>query len=219
MKKAFLSIFSLSLLISIETQAQELTGDTKLACEAILCLSSGTRPSECNPALNRFYSISAKKISDTIKKRRNFLNLCPVSYNDDLVLRDLTQNVLPASNPEECKPNYLNRQIETKQVFSNSNKNKFFTRYYRVNPNIPNHCNILFQHSYTDYQIPKYNCTGEFYSQLEWNLSAKLTPISFQEFLKLDENQKYSYTYSCGSESTCISYNRKTPFNKQCWSY
>jgi len=26
-----------------------LTGDTRLACEAILCLSSGTRPSECTP--------------------------------------------------------------------------------------------------------------------------------------------------------------------------
>ena len=27
-----------------------LTGDTRLACEAILCLSSGTRPSECTPS-------------------------------------------------------------------------------------------------------------------------------------------------------------------------
>ena len=29
-------------------QAEELTGDVKLACEAILCLSTGNRPSELN---------------------------------------------------------------------------------------------------------------------------------------------------------------------------
>lgn len=36
----------------IDTGQYELTGDTKLACEAILCLSSGTRPGECGPALS-----------------------------------------------------------------------------------------------------------------------------------------------------------------------
>ena len=60
--------------------AQEvLTGDTRLACEAVLCLASGTRPSECAPSLNRYFSITARKFKDTLKKRRNFLNLCPVS--------------------------------------------------------------------------------------------------------------------------------------------
>ncbi|ECK9767893.1 conjugal transfer protein, partial [Salmonella enterica subsp. enterica] len=28
------------------------TGDVRLACEAVLCLSSGTRPSECAPLLD-----------------------------------------------------------------------------------------------------------------------------------------------------------------------
>jgi len=40
----------------------ELSGDTKLACEAILCLSSGTRPSECAPSIRRFFSIKHKKL-------------------------------------------------------------------------------------------------------------------------------------------------------------
>ena len=56
-----------------------LTGDTRLACEALLCLSSGIRPSECSPALSRYFGISKRKFSDTIKARLNFLNLCPVS--------------------------------------------------------------------------------------------------------------------------------------------
>lgn len=37
------------------------TGDVRLACEAVLCLSSGTRPSECAPSLKRYFSISQKE--------------------------------------------------------------------------------------------------------------------------------------------------------------
>ena len=37
------------------------TGDARLACEAVLCLSSGTRPSECAPLLKRCFSISQKE--------------------------------------------------------------------------------------------------------------------------------------------------------------
>ena len=44
----------------IDTDQYELSGDTKLACEAILCLSSGTRPGECGPALSRYFGISKK---------------------------------------------------------------------------------------------------------------------------------------------------------------
>ena len=48
--------------------AQEvLTGDTRLACEAVLCLASGTRPSECAPSLNRYFSISARELQEQIK--------------------------------------------------------------------------------------------------------------------------------------------------------
>lgn len=56
---------------------QELTGDTKLACEAILCLSTGQRPDQCTPPIQRYFSISFRRISDTLRGRTNFLNLCP----------------------------------------------------------------------------------------------------------------------------------------------
>jgi hypothetical protein len=55
------------------------TGDTRLACEATLCLSSSTRPSECNPSLSRYFGISYRKLSDTIRTRLNFLQLCPAA--------------------------------------------------------------------------------------------------------------------------------------------
>ena len=56
-----------------------LTGDTRLACEAILCLSSSSRPSECAASLKKYYSLRAKKWHQTVTKRKNFLKLCPAS--------------------------------------------------------------------------------------------------------------------------------------------
>jgi len=56
-----------------------LTGDTRLACEAILCLSSSSRPSECAASLKKYYSLRAKKWHQTVTKRKNFLKLCPLS--------------------------------------------------------------------------------------------------------------------------------------------
>lgn len=54
-----------------------LTGDTRLACEAILCLSSGQRPNECMASLQRYFSIRHRRPSDTFNARRNFLDMCP----------------------------------------------------------------------------------------------------------------------------------------------
>lgn len=59
-----------------------LGGDERLACEALLCLSSGTRPQECAPALSRYFSIGGKKWGDVLRGRTNFLNLCPVASSD-----------------------------------------------------------------------------------------------------------------------------------------
>lgn len=54
-----------------------LTGDTRLACEAILCLSSATQPAECQPSLQRYYSIVRRRLRDTIQARNDFLSQCP----------------------------------------------------------------------------------------------------------------------------------------------
>ncbi|EOI3667759.1 TrbM/KikA/MpfK family conjugal transfer protein [Campylobacter coli] len=210
-------IASLLLLISSNAFADDiLTGDTKLACEAILCLSSGTRPSECSSSLARYFSIKFKKPWKTINARRAFLNLCPIQNDaniEDLVLNNLVDDVLPVSDPRQCTPNYLNTQVETKRSYST-----FGIMSYRINPNMPNFCHALINHAYTDYKTPKYKCTGEFYNSLEWKLSAKLQLITQQAYESLSDDQRYMISRTCGDRN-CYDYYQKIPFTKECWTY
>lgn len=77
MKTKILTLLAASLLAPTIAAAEGgLSGDAKLACEAILCLSSGTRPGECTPSLNRYFSISHKYLSDTIRGRVSARTLC-----------------------------------------------------------------------------------------------------------------------------------------------
>lgn len=64
--------------------ADLLEGDERTACEAILCLSSGDRPSECSPPIEKYFSIKHKRLSDTLRARRDFLNLCPASKDQGM---------------------------------------------------------------------------------------------------------------------------------------
>ncbi len=78
-KQIYASMLLLSLTSIPIVQAQEsLQGDEKLACEALLCLAASTRPTECIPPIRRYFSISYRRFSDTLRGRLNFLNLCPV---------------------------------------------------------------------------------------------------------------------------------------------
>lgn len=161
-----------SLLLMSSVQAEDvLTGDTKLSCEAILCLSSGTRPSECNPSLQRYFSISAKKWKDTVAKRKSFLQLCPTgssdtnsiasnSYTaaDQAQFENYRDNVLANSNSTQCTAEALNQNIETSYSDNLS---------YRISPNIPSTCNTIYDSVYTDIAKPTYVCTGEYSNNLE----------------------------------------------------
>ncbi|MEI2587431.1 TrbM/KikA/MpfK family conjugal transfer protein, partial [Acinetobacter baumannii] len=62
-------------------QIDVLTGDTRTACEVILCLSSaqGKGIAECKAPLRKYFSIKAKKWHKTLAKRRAFLDLCPAA--------------------------------------------------------------------------------------------------------------------------------------------
>ena len=210
-------IASLLLFIGSNAFADDvLTGDTRLACEAILCLSSGTRPGECSSSLARYFSIKFKKPWKTINARRAFLNLCPIQNDaniEDLVLNNLVDDVLPVSDPRQCTPNYLNTQVETKRSYST-----FGIMSYRINPNMPNFCHALINHTYTDYKTPKYKCTGEFYNSLEWKLSAKLQLITQQAYESLSDDQRYMISRTCGDRN-CYDYYQKIPFTKECWTY
>ncbi|HAN9603858.1 TPA: conjugal transfer protein TrbM [Escherichia coli] len=91
---------------SLPAQAQEFTGDVRLACEAILCLSTGQRPGECSPSLSRYFGIHKKKLSDTIKARHNFLNLCP---DDQGQMSELKSAI--ANGAGRCDAAALNSQL------------------------------------------------------------------------------------------------------------
>src|SRR5699024_6519977 len=93
-------ISSASLLTIIPNSAYALSGTEKLACSAVLCLSSGERPSECNPSLNHYFSIDHTSWADTVKDRNHFLNQCPWSAGLELM------------------PNYVETEKQMKDLFS-----------------------------------------------------------------------------------------------------
>lgn len=78
-----MSFIALTLSVSQSSYAAgeaELTGDPRIACEVLLCLSSpkdAAKTPECHPPLRHFYSIRARKWKNTINKRKKFLELCP----------------------------------------------------------------------------------------------------------------------------------------------
>jgi hypothetical protein len=113
-----------------------LTGDTGLACEAILCLSSGTRPSECTPSLNRYFGISFKKWKDTLKGRINFLNLCPV-VSTDTNMSSLVRAI--GEGAGRCDASYLNA---TQMTWSDSGSS--------ISNSLPTYCSTYTSHAYTD---------------------------------------------------------------------
>lgn len=69
-----LSCFAFSSAYRTATAEEILTGDSRLACEVILCLSSAVQPVACSPSLTRYFGITADDVFDA---RWNFLNLCP----------------------------------------------------------------------------------------------------------------------------------------------
>lgn len=131
--------------ISTQASAQEvLTGDTRLACEAILCLATGTRPSECTPSLQRYFSISYRRFTDTIRGRLNFLNLCPVS-NQTPEMSSLVNAM--ANGAGRCDPTSLNRTL----LWGNSD-------YVYISNQLPDYCAAYTTHAYTNLGdvAPKY---------------------------------------------------------------
>jgi hypothetical protein len=102
----FLALFALVAQAAVDIE--ELTGDTKLSCEAILCLSSGERPSECEPSLRHFFGIHKDTTAKTIKARTEFLSLCPIVSEDDNVKKRVKQI---AKGAGRCDAAYLNSTL------------------------------------------------------------------------------------------------------------
>lgn len=192
MKKIFFSLALCSLVFSNTLNADGiLAGDTKLACEAILCLSSGTRPSECTPSINKYFSIKHKKWDDTVNARRNFLRLCPVDGADakDPAFANLRDNILPNVDSRKCTADYINSNPEKKCIKENCGERRCSCDEYAYKPatKMPIGCQALIKHAYTNIK-PVNTCkTTRWYSQNEWRTGKVINSISKDEFLKRKE--------------------------------
>ena len=130
-----------------------LEGDKRLACEALICLSSGNRPSECDPALSHFYSIKKKKLSDTLDARHDFLSLCP-SSNQTKEMASLADAI--ARGAGRCDAAALNAGLGAWRGTSDDG-------YPIISNTRPGYCSVYASHEYTafDDDLPRYVGTPE----------------------------------------------------------
>lgn len=140
----------------VKANNSELTGDTKLACEAILCLSSGTKPNECSPGISRYFGITHRKWSDTVNARRDFLNMCPRGQDDKPVDPALVENIVQGAG--RCDAAYLNntlaRQVEkqvcpTSWVSSNDDNGCYIKIVTIIGNSKPAYCSAFANSDYT----------------------------------------------------------------------
>lgn len=122
--------------------AQLFTGDTKLACEAILCLSSGIRPAECTPSLRKYFSIHRRKLSDTFRARLSFLNLCPVAQQTP-EMRSLVAAMSQGAG--RCDAAYLNASMS----YGGNGQDGLESVY--IGNTWPAYCQALYGHVYSGY--------------------------------------------------------------------
>lgn len=134
--------------IPATASAQELLmGDTRLACEAILCLSTGTQPGECTPSLRRYFSISHRKLSDTIRGRINFLNLCPAAHQTPQMAALVNAQVNGAGRCDAASLNAVARSwtgLDEGMVY--------------ISNQMPSYCTAYTSNAYTDFSgaVPRY---------------------------------------------------------------
>lgn len=152
MKKLFVMIILMVTLESttITVSAQDiLTGDTRLACEAILCLSSSVHPNECVPSLSRYFNIVKRKLSDTIRARLDFLHLCPVASQTP-EMQSLVSAISRGAG--RCDAQSLNATLVS---WTEDYDNRTY-----ISDQMPNYCAAYTGHAYTDFSssgtLPRY---------------------------------------------------------------
>lgn len=154
MRSLILSALCLCLMSTAPCRAEVLTGDTRLACEATLCLSSGMRPGECGPSLNRYFGINLKEWGDTLQARKNFLNLCP--SNGAPGMPSLVDSIVNAAG--QCDAKHLNRALAYQVEIKVCDEDRFWLEpeercYIKtitvIGDRLPSHCRAYFDHQYT----------------------------------------------------------------------
>lgn len=135
-------------------QGEVLGGDVGLACEALLCLSSGERPGECSRSLSRYFSISYDDWGDTLRARRNFLNQCPSASAEGMP--SLVENIVNAAG--QCSASVLNRVMRRSKVIIVCDDRRYWLPdeerchkevIYYIDNTMPGYCRAYDAHQYT----------------------------------------------------------------------
>lgn len=146
MKKNLIRMgLALAILAPVSARA-DLTGIVKLACEAVLCLSSGTQPAACAPSLAHYFGIDGE---DMFSDRLDFLNLCPTSSAPNMP--SLVNAIVKAAG--RCDAAQLNRRTKIVQVPNKCNQfmqtNSCGTHDVVVIDNsFPQYCTAYYTHAY-----------------------------------------------------------------------
>lgn len=128
-----------------------LSGTTRLACEAILCLSSADRPAECNPALAHFFGLKKRKLRDLLTVRLEFLSLCPAAH-ESAEMRSLVSAL--AQGAGRCDAKTLNRLLR----HDRGPGGDYGTTGSAISDKLPNYCSAQATHAYSALRdtLPKY---------------------------------------------------------------
>lgn len=118
-----------------------LQGDERLACEAVMCLSTSKRPHECHPAIKRYFSISLRKPWKTIEARIQFLEQCPISSERKSSLISALAN-----GAGQCDANSLNAMLR-RQHFDDDGV---------ISDQMPEYCMAYASHEWTRVRLPLY---------------------------------------------------------------
>lgn len=127
---------------AVPAHSQVLTGDTRLACEAVLCLATAQRPTECTASLTRYFGIKFKKPGDTIRERIKFLNLCPVAGSSPLMASLISAMGAGAGS---CDAASLNLALQTVQFGGDDGGSRPY-----ISNILPAICKAYTQHAYAD---------------------------------------------------------------------
>jgi hypothetical protein len=104
------SVAAATLILPHAASAQELlTGETRLACEAIICLSSGSKPDECSPSLQRYFGIAGGLGATRSGGRLDFLKLCPAASDTTHNMSSMVRAL--ANGAGRCDAAYLNATL------------------------------------------------------------------------------------------------------------
>lgn len=178
------------------------TGDTRLSCEAILCLASPVLPAECSSSLARYFAIHFKKPWKTLEARKAFLNLCPLGQGGEILSddkdleawRNSLVNLTGTCYIPDLNKKYQKTILWTETIEHCSHGEGCTTETiehygYRIDPTLDNNCKILSSSKYSNYHL-KYTCPTKFYPEEDWNNGYEKKEIPQNQYNALKEEDK-----------------------------